>query len=102
VQLQVDPVIGSALAAIAAALGWGIRQLVALLRAINENLTRLEERTRWMVRERRPTPLDEPAPEPADPELTPVDGLRAARARVRTNPRGVPTEYSHRPPRRGG
>lgn len=96
-QLQVDPMIGTALAAIAAALGWGIRQLVALLRAINENLTRLEERTRWMVRERRPTPIDEPAPVADDDEVTPVEGLREARARTRTPPRGVAaSEYSHR------
>lgn len=100
--MTVDPAIATALAsglaAIATALGWGIRQLIALLRAINENLTRLEERTRWMVRARRPTPLDEPAPADVDPELTPVDGLREARERTRTPPGG--TEYHHRPQRR--
>lgn len=79
--------------------------LVAVQVAVEALHDRFEERTRWMIRERRPTPLDGPAPDPIDPELTPAPGLRAARERTRTPPGGVGAlrgRYHHRGDRGGG
>ena len=66
-----------------------VAAMTAVQTAVDALHDRFEERTRWMVRERRPTPLDGPVPQPVDLELTPVDGLRDARARTRTPPGGV-------------
>lgn len=79
--------------------------LVAALTAVHAAVDHLrqlvDDRTLWMLRERRPTPLrDDAAPDEVDRELTPVEGLRELRARTRTPPRGVRAAGRYGP--RGG
>ncbi len=120
VTLTLDPVIGAAVTALTGGIVWFLKQVVKDRRArtaaiveqsrllirievllaglgeITGFFAMFEERTRWMVRERRPSSLDEreheegAAPEEVEYEYTPVDGLREIRERTRTPPGGTP------------
>lgn len=79
-----------------------IAALAAVEAALEALRRQFEDRTNWMLRERRPTPLGDDVPEEIDPELTPAPGLREARARARTPPGGVGALRGGRYHKRGG